>query len=293
MGLSYITLDFHIEFDSNVIWDIEPNFIIRSVFGKELRELSCKYSKEVKCINCINQKECIYCKIFEPHIEQGIVSHPVIPSSTIKDDILIVTMVILGGFSEYIDHIYLALKKAGENGILKERYKFKISNIFNNGISLLNNRGLSHDKLITELWDIHIINRKFKKLVSIDFKTPCRLKITGKYSDNPSINQILLAASRRLNILSKLYGDGSSIKYDNLNDDYTILDNTLTWVDKSYYSGRQNKSLKLGGFQGKLIVNGYFSDNDLNLLKGIEIFNLGKNTSFGLGQIELNIKDVL
>ena len=62
----------------------------------------------------------------------------------------------------------------------------------------------------------------------------------------------------------------------------------LHWHDLPRYSSRQKTRMKLGGFMGKIFFSGSLLPFEEALLSAAELFHLGKNTSFGLGRIEVN-----
>lgn len=69
-----------------------------------------------------------------------------------------------------------------------------------------------------------------------------------------------------------------------------IEERNLKWIDYSHYSARQKIAMELGGLIGTLKLVGNISDFELALLDFAKIANAGKNTNFGLGQIDYWIK---
>jgi len=61
----------------------------------------------------------------------------------------------------------------------------------------------------------------------------------------------------------------------------------LHWIELKRYSARQKSNMKLGGVVGDLIIKGEFNDFEISLLEFIDLFNIGKNISFGLGKVEV------
>ena len=81
---------------------------------------------------------------------------------------------------------------------------------------------------------------------------------------------------------------------DSYNEDFPILPETgtniieknLYWNNIKHYSARQKNEMELGGVVGTIKLNGPLSNLEKNLLEFARIANAGKNTNFGLGQID-------
>lgn len=63
-------------------------------------------------------------------------------------------------------------------------------------------------------------------------------------------------------------------------------DRNLHWTDSTHYSARQKTAMELGGLTGTFKLAGRFSCVDAGLLEFARIANAGKNTNFGLGQLD-------
>ncbi len=58
--------------------------------------------------------------------------------------------------------------------------------------------------------------------------------------------------------------------------------------DFSRYSQRQQTEMELGGIVGRFILTGGLRASDLSMLEAGRLFHVGKNTVFGLGQMNFN-----
>lgn len=63
-------------------------------------------------------------------------------------------------------------------------------------------------------------------------------------------------------------------------------DKKIRWIDFNHYSARQKNAMELGGSIGTLKMSGNLSGFELSLLELNKIAGAGKNTNFGLGQID-------
>ena len=73
---------------------------------------------------------------------------------------------------------------------------------------------------------------------------------------------------------------------DRASHPFAVSDVQVAWRDTTHYSARQKRAMALGGVQGKIRLEGEFSPFELALLEFNHICNAGKNTNFGLGQMD-------
>jgi len=132
------------------------------------------------------------------------------------------------------------------------------------------------------------VNSGREKQIRIDFKTPYRLKMHGTYVSEFKYPDLIKSIFRRTGILTNLYGVKSG---EFSEDDFHVMEKNcefnLRWIDQKYYSARQEQELIYGGITGSMNINGFFSPFEESLLEAGEIFNIGKNSSFGLGKMEV------
>lgn len=69
MEISYQTFDFFIKFSGDVFTDKYPSFVLRGVFGKNLKEFAC-ILKGKPCEICPLKFQCAYSFIFESPIKK-------------------------------------------------------------------------------------------------------------------------------------------------------------------------------------------------------------------------------
>ncbi len=122
----------------------------------------------------------------------------------------------------------------------------------------------------------------------VHLKTPCRFKADNRLCAELSFRQMFNLVVRRIRSLWML--DGASVRFDDFSamldraDGVKTLETCLFWKDWTRYSSRQKSSMQLGGLQGSVRYHGDLSAF-LPFFILAEKLHIGKQTSFGLGQI--------
>ncbi|MGC8555079.1 MAG: CRISPR system precrRNA processing endoribonuclease RAMP protein Cas6 [Candidatus Acidulodesulfobacterium sp.] len=326
--LEYNKYSFSLVFEKKVTFRSLPSFIFRNNIGFQLRKITCVL-KNQECRNCILRVSCIYSSVFETPIEKNnaVLSgrnkapHPYAVFANVAGgtavDGLILDIILIGTGVRYFPYILLTMLNIGKSGILKERVKFDIDDITCRGVSVMDKSDYSCKNVKPEIWsvnkddiicqsDVYNNNNNLNssgendiKTVRINFLTPVRLQHKGRYLSGITYKDLIYAAVRRVGILNDFFGggdisaDGGDYGFDgDFVDSATEgkeFDADLKWVDYSRYSARQKQSMKMGGLVGTATVRGRFSEAELSLLKAAELFGIGKNVSFGLGRIGVEV----
>ncbi len=296
MQVNYSTFDLTMVLDSEINFSTMPEFIFRSIIGNELRQLNCLF-KTKKCEECSLRFQCAYSIIFESPIEKesnvlqgrNYASHPfLLRKINCKEREIVLRLTLIGKAVDYFPYIFYAITKGGESGLFKERIKYLITSVKSAGVELLTEKGeiKAGEKLLFAIGNLSEKNEEMEALIK--FMTPCRLKINGRYTTDFTPLDLIKSIERRLETLSSLYGAQPELKQEKT--DKEIVHKDLKWIDIDRYSARQKTEMKLGGFVGEVKIKGLFSQYESALLKGAELFHVGKNASFGLGQIEVWMK---
>ena len=311
MSLQYVNVIFTIKIEHQIKFLTYPVFIFRSVIGKELHLMACLFRNRT-CEECPLKFTCPYSFLFETHVlkDNDIIkgrnkaSHPFVLSSSAKygeiRDNLDLNVTLFGKGIKYLPYFYYAIKRAGEKGIFKERVKYSILDAKVNNKSIIKNPNMIDTDIERNKWQFNNNDSTdFKKRFFITLLSPLRLKSKGIYKKDLNFKDILIAAERRAEILLGLYGSENSENNEEISTLRSLSLNCLTetekadllWHDLPYYSSRQRLNLKMGGVSGSLEVTAIVNESILSLLKGAEIFHIGKNSIFGLGKIRIeNIK---
>lgn len=287
--IEYIIIDYKLKFEDDILWNRNPNFIFRSVLGYQLKNLTCVLKKN-KCETCMLNSSCVYANFFETPITKdktyllgrNKAPHPFSINVDLQGkNEAIIQIVFIGISRNYIPYITLAIEKAGEKGVSKSRTKYEIINITHNGIPFVFDIKRLKDQVNT--WPSNLNNLNFD---TIEFVTPCRIKKQGHYINQITIDNLINAIERRIQILDSLYGDG---KFEIDNSQREIEGSVINqkWIDLNYYSSRQKEAMKIGGVVGSLKINNPITEYQKQIIYASEIFNVGKNISMGLGNVKL------
>lgn len=305
ISIAYIPVHFYISFSSPAFADNQPLFVLRSVLGKELRSMCC-IAHQSKCPECMYNKTCAYAFLFETILEQSNqvvpgrnrASHPyaftqgqlVIGKSMQEYDF---TITLFGKAIDYLPYIYAAFVRAGKNGLFKERVPFTVQKVLVGDKNILVSPEQIDTNVAPYVFEYNLndssFNSSFKKgEVLIELKTPLRFKVGGKYSSIFSARDFMGCLFRRLSTLCSLYGNSEldgTYKYT-ANEQLQLTDKNLQWCENRHYSARQKDDMELGGVTGTFKLAGTFTQSDIKLLEFAHIANSGKNTNFGLGQLD-------
>lgn len=299
ISLNYVPVKFKLNFMENIAARNEPPlaFVLRSVLGYNLRSMCC-IAHGAECATCQYNQTCAYAFIFEtilPYsnkIQPGTnrASHPFIFSnSNIEQSEFTITL--LGRAIDYLPYIYAAFVRAEKYGLFKSRTPYTVEDILISGKSILideQNIDMSFDRYE---WTNSEIKANPTEVL-VELKTPLRFKTKGKYISDFSADDFMMCLYRRLKTVCMLYGnfDEAAADYVPQKDKIRIVERNLHWQDYTHYSSRQKSVMELGGVTGTFKLTGDFSDFEIALLDFAKIFNAGKNTNFGLGQLDYWIK---
>ena len=299
MTLSYLPVRFHLRFDSPAIADNPPLFVLRSLLGMQLRSMSC-VSPNTKCPDCMYRGTCAYAFLFETILPQqndvlpgrDRASHPfAFTQGDLSVDVKMseydFTMTLFGKAIDYFPYIYGALIRAGESGIFKSRTCFSVADVVVDGKSVVideNHIITDFGKKVFSFSNDGIDNSRGEVLVEL--KSPLRFKTGGKYSSEFSAFDFFSALNRRAATLFKMYGT-EDFKAGRLSESSVeIFRRDIRWKKLDHYSARQKKLVILSGAVGTFSLSGKFSCMEKKLLEFGRIANAGKNTNFGLGQMD-------
>ena len=200
---------------------------------------------------------------------------------------------LFGKAIDYPPYIYAAFVRAGKKGLFKERIPFTVQRVIANQKDIL----ISSEQLDTSvsplIYEDFASDEQSNSAVKngeilVELKSPLRFKVNGKYTSNFSARDFMSCLFRRMNTMCSLYGQTDSSQDNNFsaNENIQITDRNLHWNQNSHYSARQKNAMELGGVTGTFKLYGSFTEQDLRLFEFAKISNAGKNTNFGLGQLD-------
>jgi hypothetical protein len=291
--------------------------MLRGAFGHGLKKAFCAMHHR-DCNICQVTDHCGYHEIFESQVkDEDIIHqgfkykpHPYVINYIIPEEIekkilkdlpessagrpLSFQITIFGEYVKYIPYFVFAFQLMGENGLGKERIPYDLVSV-NDYFSLekiYSDGKLSLDKLTEQNLSRYtearfpikqVINGS--KKIKLDFLSPARFIKKGK--PLKSLDKAFLAQSisLRYGIMNQMYGffnDKDSIS----ENDFNIIDQNLEFNQWQRFSSRQNKKHNHEGVTGNITLES-FSEKFSYMLCTMEILNIGKNTSFGLGKVRV------
>lgn len=304
MFLDYKCFDFSLLFEEAVVFSAPYSFIIRSVLGYQLRKLCCIAPKTL-CQDCLFLKNCAYASLFESILEKtndvlagrNRASHPytiqIAQNLQGRIERIQFRLLLFGEYIRYFPYVYVALLNAGKEGLTKTRTKFSIESVVSDGEEILLEENKFDANFKVSTWKYNSDpGGCYKGEVLVQLLSPLRFKLGGKYTGNFEAKDFISSIERRVITLCSLYGRAEDIVPINTDLPVSVTARDIKWCDINHYSARQKKAMKLGGGLGNFTLSGEFSDRLLSLLEFAELFQLGKNTNFGLGQVKIWNKTV-
>lgn len=303
-SFTFHTLSVKVLLDVPVRFYQFPGFVFHGVLGRKLRQFSCALKKE-SCEGCPLLMHCAYAYFFiSPRpITEGVLPgryqmpHPWIIRLGCDYDgqpqtkVLHMKLVLFGDAVQSAHVLLLALKEAGKDGILESRIPFHVQEVQLNGEDWDGDPAKLKELAVKEkMWSFKTEDEETVEACRISLVSPLRLKVKGKYASQFQGADLLRNARERLFALCRLYGksgEGDAVQIDF--SKAQIICQELKWLDYSRWSGRQKTTMKLGGVVGEIEMKGLSEPSLVSLMKGAEIAGLGKSTSFGLGEVKIDL----
>ena len=285
--------------------------MLRGAFGHAFKKISCALRRQ-ECDSCLLTDTCPYSVIFENHATGAppldaprtrISSrpHPYILQPPLsgqraygKGDRFSFGLSLFGKANEFLPHIIYAVEMMGEAGLGRkngeERGQFLLEGISCDGASIYDghakvlSRGLALPEVTLEPCSTPVTT------LEVAFLTPLRLKHQNELQGALPFHLLIRAALRRIATLEEYHGNGEpALDYRGLARRAEAVRTETSdchWLELERYSARQKTAMLLGGLTGTIRYQGDLGEF-LPLLRYCEQTHLGKQTTFGLGQIAL------
>ncbi|WP_457639477.1 CRISPR system precrRNA processing endoribonuclease RAMP protein Cas6 [Persephonella sp.] len=261
--------------------------VFRGILGRRLKKIVCIKPFE-ECKNCEFKATCPYTNIFETEAmlnqPSRYVMRPPFEKRELKEgSIITVEITLLGSTAGYWEFITEAL--SGTHNIGKERY-IRLEKIY--FLHPLQNEYHPVKSFVPRFEAENMLETVTGK-EQLDIKIyPTSLKLKGSYIKASQFSKELLikAVVSRVSNLALHYGT----KKDKIFIDgskFYIPGKNLKPAPMKRWSNRKQKHMIIPAFEGSLTLKGDLSEiyPYLNL---IELLNLGKSVSFGLGRIKVS-----
>lgn len=307
LSIPYSSFTFSCEFDEETKLPLFPGSAIRGALGKALKQSVCVV-RQVPCKDCALNGTCLYPALFEPKRN---VADCQLPGSTVIQPYILrlpsfnyikekanqrtftFEVLLFGKYTKIFPQIFYAVRLMGENGIGKnsqnERGSFSIKEVLAESQVVYD---AATERLIAPAEQTLSVptSINFKgsyKSLRCELQTPLRIRHSRRLLQKISFEELLYASVRRLNQLSASYGNMGAIEISPLRDqvaDVKVQSDKTSWVDWTRYSFRQQTRMKLGGLLGEVVFSNV-PEGVMPLLSAVEKFNIGKQSTFGLGKI--------
>ncbi|MDQ7837995.1 MAG: CRISPR system precrRNA processing endoribonuclease RAMP protein Cas6 [Thermodesulfobacteriota bacterium] len=270
----------------------------RGAFGVALKRVVCALRRQ-ECPDCLLNSRCVYAFFFESPPPNPFVIEPPLTTQTrfLPGEAFDFTLLLFGRAVEYLPYCVYAFDRMGQTGIGKRvngrRAGFVLkavgSGLGGETIYSSQDRRLQGMNFSSELTlpepPVADIRR-----ITIQLETPLRVKQENHLTADLPFHTLIRAALRRISSLFACYGAGEpNLDYRGMVERaqaVEIVEADLRWLDWERYSNRQETRMLMGGMSGSITYSGELREF-LPVLRVCEEVHLGKQTTFGLGKIEI------
>ncbi|MBB5149083.1 CRISPR system precrRNA processing endoribonuclease RAMP protein Cas6 [Ureibacillus thermosphaericus] len=285
-----------------------PAITIRGGLGYELKKAVCTCHQEV----CDCEHVQFYRQLYEDqtgikHESFGYIAYnrPLIIRTRhnfkrkyTKNDSYQFEMILFGKAIQKYRDIILAMRAFGLNGIGEKMEKFYIKQVQSLGapipVTVYHDGEWIADARVNKLSDIVFPFEKKVQKVKIQFHTPTRIQVDGRYQEKVSFDVMIENLLRRINSL--LYFHQNQLLDRDVYEEILNHSKYVEEVIQSYqkvkyrrFSTRQHQEMFLHGIEGWSIVKGSEIHTLLPLLYLGQFCHIGKQTTFGFGEYSIEV----
>lgn len=308
---------FSCRFQSSAILPAFKGSTLRGGLGHALRRVACALRRQ-DCGDCLLRASCAYAVLFEvkanptghelaaggrPHMAQRPLPYVLIPPDDEKrswqeGERFSFGLILLGPAIQYLPHLVFAVQEMGKTGLGKGHRngdgRFQLEAVHQGETPIFDGRTLNSSLPPTELGLCPVASPGASE-ITLTCQTPLRLKQDNQLQDGLPFHLLIRAALRRISSLEASYGGHGepALDYRGLvarAGSVAMIRSTCSWTDIERYSNRQRAAMLMGGITGGISYRGGDLTEFVPLLRYCEVVHLGKQTSFGLGRIRVEIK---
>ncbi|HPD55937.1 MAG TPA: CRISPR system precrRNA processing endoribonuclease RAMP protein Cas6 [Smithellaceae bacterium] len=286
---------------------------LRGIFGHALKKVVCAL-KKLNCADCLLADRCIYPTVFEIPAKREEttgrrrIAHPPHPyviepppdnkTSYLEGDKLDFSLILFGAACDNLAYFIYAFEQIGSNGIGKridgKGGTFSLQEVCSQGDVVY---GRSDRKICKPSKTPEITGAMFSEetgagpfSIEVELVTPLRLKYQNGLKADLPFDVLTRAMLRRISSLFEYHGECEpALDYRGLvarAKNVAVKESHIGWYDWRRYSNRQEQAMMMGGMVGKIIYENVPGEY-LPLLRFCELAHLGKQTTFGLGRIQV------
>ncbi|MCB1159308.1 MAG: CRISPR system precrRNA processing endoribonuclease RAMP protein Cas6 [Leptospiraceae bacterium] len=296
--LSFTRLSVTLKPEAEFFFPFFPGSLIRGSFGHALKEAFCVvHGKD--CPSCHLSSSCGYYRLFEsqdPTLSGTgfrFKPHPYNLSLPTKRSFeetgtLKFTLTLLGNFSAYIPYLIYAFELMGKKGLGKGKVPFSIDSVKDgiNGNSLYKDGKLHSSRLEQISIQEYVCREEFRENTDyeLQLQSPARIEEKGKFFKELKAADIQKSIQHRYRLMHSFYGE--LVDEDLQIEDLRLSCQSQEFVDWTRYSNRKQNRHKQGGIVGSFLLEKP-DKKTYELIKAMEILHIGKQTSFGLGEVKV------
>lgn len=297
---------------------------LRGAFGHALKRAVCTV-REKECSLCILNSQCLFAKFYMEQKESGNEKTPSIPHPYIieppknpkrvyaKGEEFSFSLILFGSIYEKLPFMVYAFELMGSKGIGRantEEFKNTPFEIIGIQADHVQGKPQIYDTAKKQLSGIpkpsvlefpffdfadKADNTPKNQELTVFLETPLRYKADNVFHSELDFEALFRLMARRAGVVFKNFGDKEpetdyGALFQKAKNIKTVQSN-IVWKDQNRYSARQRQALKIGGLHGQITFQGDFTDF-ISLLDMATLLHLGKQTSFGLGKIQYELKDI-
>ena len=308
MSIRAQTYTFHCRFTSEARLPGYLGSTLRGALGWALKKTSCAL-RQRQCDDCLLREQCAYAWIFETDRYRAgdgrMVNarpHPFVlqPGENIAGekqagDELIFSLLLLDRANALLPQVVYAVRLMGESGIGSGRRaglgRFDLRKVVaGEGFCCL-----ARDNILHIPDNVKKINLEQPpdfdvSSVTVRLQTPLRLKQNNRLNLDLPFHVLVRAGLRRIAALEDAYGGGEpDLDYRGLVNraqQVGINESRIRWQRLFRWSNRQRRKVSLSGLGGAITYQGNLTEF-MPVLRYGEQVNIGKQTVFGLGKIQI------
>lgn len=301
-------------FKDDAVFPYYKGSTFRGVFGHALKKVVCALKRQ-DCQDCLLRKKCVYSFVFETQLLPNntnsrkrlaspphpyVIEPPDSPKNQFnKGEPFDFALLLFGKANDYLPYFIYAFEQMGNLGIGKKikgrrpQFYLRSVNVNNRTIYMGQDKKFSNGDFTDDLVLEDFMSDRPVQSIDLALKTPLRLKFENKFQASLPFHVLVRAMLRRISSLCNYHGKGEpDLDYRGLVEramDIDITESSLKWFDWKRYSTKQDQSMLMGGIVGQVTYSGELSEF-VPLIRFCEKVHVGKQTSFGLGKIELTGK---
>lgn len=239
--------------------------------------------------------------IISPRMEQGIMGAreltarqmPAVswrPITFERGSELSFKLLLIGDAVRYAPVVVTALQNIGHYGLGAKRYPFMLNRIIHEREQRLawQDGTLYPAGLYPAALRWHTLNGVTG--TSIRLCTPLRIRRNGKLLNELTFSTLMRNITNRIDALTQRYGgwaDGEEImRLQRLAENVHTVRSELRMVSLERYSNRIREKMDFGGLMGTVEFEGELTDF-VPWLYSAQILHFGRNTTFGMGEVEV------